>query len=146
MTFSRHAELVSASHSFGTPLFHYLSPEKVYAQVLPLGVTLGNEVNLPLTVPVFELLLPCDGFSDTGGNLIVDQLLQVIAFRKAFYKALFVLVYSALQVVGHSNVKNLVAFISENVNVVLSLSRHGFYDSNREWQKKDPEKTDILGS
>jgi hypothetical protein len=86
-----------------------------------LGVTPGNEFDFPLTVPVFELLLPCNGFPDTGGNFIVNQLLQVIAFRKTFHKALFVLVYSALQAFGHSNVKKPVAFISENVNVVLSV-------------------------
>ena len=77
----RHPELVSGS--IAPPALKHRGKTKAHPKVFPVRVGLLNQVDLPLSVPVLELLFA----RDRGGHVAVhfkpDQPLDVVPFCKS---------------------------------------------------------------
>ena len=95
----------------------------IVAQVLPIGVGSAYQVNFLLPQPTLDGFL----FGNSGMNIAkrfkIDQLVDIIFFRKAGNKLVFMLIKPLFYVVGHAHIKRS-GLVGHNVNVVLISSLH----------------------
>ena len=68
---------------------------------MPLWVALLDQVNLPLAVPLLDLLLAVDCFSHVSMEFIVDQLVNAVPLREPICEVVSVFVDTSHKVTGH---------------------------------------------
>ena len=88
-------------------------------EVIQTGIVFTDQVQFPVTVPVFELFFPFDGISRTGERLGMHEFGAVVFLRKAVNVPASMLTDAALEVVRYTDVDDSLASIHEDVNPVL---------------------------
>jgi len=74
-------------------------------EIIPIGIVLLNELDLPGAIPLLELLLPTNGFLDVFMDFVVDQAVNAVSFCEAGSDIRFVLVSSSYEIACHADVK-----------------------------------------
>jgi hypothetical protein len=97
----------------------YLNQTPFDSQVAPFGVVRFNQVDLPLPVPVFQLLLPRDSVGHPVKRYGVNKADRAIIRRKAGRRARPMLVQPRGEVGRYADVQGAALLAGENVNTGL---------------------------
>src|SRR6266853_904748 len=74
-------------------------------QVSPIRVRFFDQHDLPLTIPSLQLFFAPDSSGHIAVELVVDELVHVVPFRKSAEEIAFVLPHSFPQVAGYTDIK-----------------------------------------
>src|SRR6185312_1933881 len=96
----------------------FASADNLIIKIAPIGIILDDEIDFPLSRPMFDVLLALKGRLDRVMRFKIDKHLDAVAFGKAIRQALTVLVNSPYQIVRHADVKRPTRFARENVHPV----------------------------
>ena len=119
----RHPELVSGSI---VPLtLKHRRKAKAHSKVLPVRVGLLDQIDLPLSMPVLELLFARDRGDHVTMHLKPDQPFDTMPLGKPRQRAFAVLPKPGHKIGRHANVKRTARLACENVNAGVSFARHG---------------------
>jgi len=98
----------------------------VGVEVSPVGILLGDQVQLALAGAGLDLFFASDGRGSVGRLLEPDQLVNIVAGGEAWDRLCAVFVDTADEVVGDAGVESRMAAVGENVDVELSLHGAGW--------------------
>ena len=121
--FFRHPELVSGS--IAPPALKHRGKTKPHPKVFPVRVGLLDQVDLPLSVPVLELLFARDRGDHVAVHFKPDQPLDVVPFCKPRIGTFAVLPKPGHKVGRNANVERAARLAGEYVNARISFARHG---------------------
>src|SRR6218665_2553087 len=100
---------------------------------MPIGVAIPEEFDLPVALPLLDLLLAPDRFADVRVHLEPHQLVDAIPGRKPANFLGLVLPDATREVVGDADVKRTVAAGGEDVDEVVlehcATPVHVLYDT-----------------
>jgi hypothetical protein len=96
-----------------------LNQTPLNSQVAPFGVVRFNQVDLPLPVPVFQLLLSCDSVSHPVKRFGVNKADRTIISRKARRRTRPMLVQPRGEVGRYADVQGAALLAGENINTRL---------------------------
>ena len=119
----RHPELVSGS--IAPPTLKHRGETKAHPKVLPVRVGLLDQVDLPLSVPVLELLFARDRSDHIAVHFKPDQPLDAVPLGKSRQDAFAVLPKPGHKVGRDANVERAARLAGEYVNARISFARHG---------------------
>jgi len=94
------------------------SPNEVVVQIAPLGIVLLDEMQLPLSLPLLQLLLAQDGVADTSECLVVYESVHAVTFGEAGEVTTAMLVDSTQETACHPDIERPVPFARQDVDVV----------------------------
>jgi hypothetical protein len=86
-------------------------------QVIPLGVCLFNEGDLPFPAPVLQLLLAAQGILGIRELFYIYKHREAVLLGEAGYEGGLMLCDSAFDVVGDADVEGAVSFVREYVDI-----------------------------
>ena len=112
-------------------------------KVAPVRVLASNQVELPVAVPVLELLLALDCGFHRLEQLEVDQPMYGVALAKPLDRALAVLPEAGDQIGGHADVDRAEGFAGEHVDARLLLGRHEL-ETAVGWTLKQVQGDDLV--
>lgn len=98
---------------------------QLLGQIAPFGVRRLDQFDLPLALPVLDLLLARDRGVHRPGELEPDKRFDVIMFGEAVETAVAVLVYALDQVRGDAGVERAVACAGGDIDAGLEAGVHG---------------------
>ena len=140
----RHPELVSGS--IPPPALSKRRQAQSHRQVHPLRVLGVDQVDLPLPMPVLELLLPGNGVFHVAEHLEVDEPVDLVAAGEARQQPLAMLDKPLEQVRSDPDVDRAVVPAREEIDARIALLRHGS-ERAAKWTLKqvqgDEERTDF---
>jgi hypothetical protein len=113
----RHPELVSGS--IATHGWRYRFETQTHREVVPVRVVGFNQVDLPVAVPVFQLLFARDGRRHVSEEFVTDKPINGVARRETFDRASAMLVEARDQVGRHADVERTVMLAGEDVDAGL---------------------------
>ena len=119
----RHPELVSGS--IVPPTLKLREKTKAHPKVLPMRVGLLDQVDLPLSVPVLELLFSRDRGDHVTVHFKPGQPLDAMLLCKPRHGAFAVLPKPSNKVGCDANVERAARLAGEYVNARISFARHG---------------------
>lgn len=93
-------------------------------QIMPIGVLALNQVDLPLTPPILELLLAGDGLLHRAKRFVADKAVNAVALRKAFHFAATMLPKAFHKIARDPDVERSLGFARKHVDARVSLDRH----------------------
>ena len=139
---SRHPELVSGS------IFPHTRSKRGEAQphrkVAPLGVRAVDQIDLPRSLPVFQLLLAGNRALHVAEHLEVNEPVDRIAGREALGHTFAVLPQSLHQVRRHADVSRAVVPAGEDVDAGVALNWHNSKHAAR-WMLKQVQHDEVFG-
>ena len=140
----RHPELVSGS--IGPHTRSKRRQAQRYRKVVPVRVRLVDQIDLPLPVPVLELLLSRDRIGHVTEHLKMDEAIDLMAQGETRRRSAAMLPYPARQVGSHADVKRAVVLAREDIDARIALLPHG-PESAAKWTLKQVQGDEIrLGS
>lgn len=94
-------------------------------QVAPFGILPGDQIDLPVAVPVFQLLLARDGGRHVGEHLEMNETMDCVAFGEATGNVFSVLPQAFHQIGCNSDIQRSAQAAGEDVGAGLALTLHG---------------------
>lgn len=91
---------------------------------MPIGVLALDQIDLPLPVPAFQLLLSRNGQQHFSEQFKADEMNHVVAAGEAGNLAIAMLVESANEIRGHANIQRAARPAGEDIDARLLLKRH----------------------
>src|SRR6476661_2068237 len=95
-----------------------ISAEDSFVEIVPIRISLFNQLQLPSALPFLEACLAINRVTDLAELLEMDKHLHVISFREAWDHSRPVLPNAARKIVSYADIKSSVLGASENVDVV----------------------------
>src|SRR4051812_4611600 len=92
--------------------------DKQIAEIAPLEVIAFNQLDLPITLPAFQLLLAGDCFFRAFVRLDIDQAVNTVVSDKFRTLAISMLFQPFRHGVGHTYIQGSMAAAREDVDVV----------------------------
>ena len=136
----RHPELVSGS--IVPPTLKYRGKTKAHPKVLPMRVGLLDQVDLPLSMPVLELLFARDRGDHVTVHFKPDQPLDAMLLCKPRQGAFAVLPKPSHKVGRDANVERSAWLAGKYVNARISFAQHGEEHAAR-WTLKQVQGDEI---
>src|SRR5262245_6301181 len=102
--------------------FHIGLPDDLVVEVAPVRVHRKNEVDLPLSRPMLDVLLSLDRSGGSVVALVVNQHLHAIALGETRHEAFPVLKGATDQIVGHADIERAAPTIGEDVDPETHLT------------------------
>ena len=130
---SRHAELVSAS--IARSARRYRRQSQSDRKIVPIGVGVLDQIDLPLPVPSFELSFTKDRAFHVAEQFVADEAMDAITASEAFDCSIAMLPDPADQIAGDTDVECPVRVAGKNIDARLALLSHGAEDAAR-WMLK----------
>ena len=158
---SRHAELVSASilPQATSVLGDKWTPKQVQGddlptgtkrqqaqpnrQIMPIGVLALDQIDLPLPMPAFQLLLAGNGAFHVAEQFVAHEAVDLVATGEAFDGFIAMMPQSANQVAGDAYVKRPMSLTGEDVNAGLALWSHAAENAAK-WMLKQVQHDESL--
>ena len=137
----RHPELVSGS--IVPPTLMHRGETKAHPKVLPVRVGLLDQVDLPLSVPVLELLFARDRGDHVAVHFKPDQPLDAVPFCKPRHGTFAVLPKPGQKVGRDANVERAARLAGKYVNAGISFAQHGAEHAVR-WTLKQVQGDKIV--
>jgi len=119
--------LKRVQHDGGVKSVAYRGQSQIDCQINPLRVFGFDQIDLPLTMPVFQLFLARDRAVHVVEHFKADKAIYRIFFRKAFGHTRAVLVQALDQIRGYADVERAVRLAGEYVDAGLFRLSHGRY-------------------
>ncbi len=88
-------------------------------EIDPLRIFLFDQIQLPLSVPLFHLLLSLDRIANVAKPFEVNEQVDAIFFCETFNKSLLMFEDSALNVIRHADVKRSITLARHDIDVVI---------------------------
>jgi len=82
--------------------------ENRFVQIQPIWIALLDQRDLPLALPVLDLLFPVDRRFHGGCRFELDKQMYRVAVREAFDQPILVLMDASYQVAGHACVQRAI--------------------------------------
>ena len=139
-TFLRHPELVSGSIWPSARV--YGRKPQTDRQIMPVAVLALDQVDLPLPVPAFQLLLAQDSVLHVAEQLVANETVDPVAAGEAFDCTIAVLPKPRSQIARDADVKRAVPLASKHVDAGLAILPHGSKDAAR-WMLKQVQHDEI---
>ncbi len=76
-----------------------------FAQISPLRIHCFYQSILLLSSPCLDFFFPCNGFSDVGKQLVVDQAMALIFLRETIPNVILVLKHALSQIIRNAGIK-----------------------------------------
>ncbi len=130
---NRHHELVSAS--IPPSVLSYRRQAQPGGQIVPVGVLALDQVDLPLPVPAFELLLSRDGRNHIAEHFISDEAMDGISAGESLDCSIPVLPQPRDQIAGDADIECTVWLAGEDIDARVALNRHDA-ERGEEWTPK----------
>lgn len=93
------------------------SPAKSAKQLVPFGIALLDQLDLPLTWPALQGFLTLDGVADVEVLLIPDEAMHAISRGEARALARLVFRQTTGEVIGHADIDRAALLAGGHVNV-----------------------------
>jgi hypothetical protein len=94
-----------------------MTRRQVCCEIIPVRVVFFDQVDLPLPIAVFDLLLKADGSGNVLALLIPDKVGDIVFAGKSFQQMMFVLIHAVFQMTGDASVQSAAFFAGKDVNV-----------------------------
>ena len=118
----RHPELVSGSIPRSAQ--GHRRQTQPNCQIMPIRVLAFDQVDLPLPVPVLQLLLPRNGGGHIGEHFEAHEQVDTISVGEAWSLAFAVLPEPCRQIAGDPDVKCAVRFAGKDVDARVAFELH----------------------
>src|SRR5258706_14435156 len=102
----------------GSPGMTLKLAKKTRIEIVPIGVALLDEANLPGAIPTFYLLFPSDGIMDIGVHLEPHEIMDAISLGEALKQIMLVPIDAFGKVARDARIQCPVTFAGEDVDVV----------------------------
>ena len=119
----RHPELVSGSIARHTRSKR--GQAQPHRQVMPIAIGRVDQVDLPLPVPVLELLLARDRGDHVAKHLKMDQQVHFVTRRKPRRRRIAVLPKAGDEIGRHADIQRAVVPARQNIDARVALLPHG---------------------
>ena len=137
----RHAELVSASIVHNILLNGWKT--KIDRQVNPMRVIAFNQINFPLSMPVFQLFLAQNSPLNISKQFKANQIVYRIFFSKAIRYFAAMLVHTAHQIRRHSDINRAVMTACQYIDARLFFHKP---EHDVKWMLKQVQHDDWVHS
>ena len=82
-------------------------------QVLPFRIDSSNKIVFLLSTPFLDFPLPCYRGADIRRFLEIDELVNIVLFRKARNHLRLVLMHPSLKIIGYADIHDLVILVRQ---------------------------------
>jgi len=121
-------------------IFFYASLVPTFAQVAPIGIHRGNQVQLLATDPSFDRFFPRDSGTHVGEAFVIEQSVNVVLLCESGNLFVPMLQDPGLEPAGYASVEST-RLIGENINVICSTPGHRPYSIGLPTRSPDPSLT-----
>jgi hypothetical protein len=92
-------------------------------QIAPFEIVFFDELNLPISIPLLQLLLTANGVLDTLIGLDIDKSMHAVLAHKFRAESELVLFQSASDIIRNANIQGAVSAAREDVDVVRHVDQ-----------------------
>jgi len=114
-------------------------------QIMPVGVLALDQIDLPLSVPAFELFLSRDGGAHVTEDFITDEAMDGISGGKPVDCTIPVLPQPRDQIAADADIECTVWLAGEDIDARVALNRHDT-ERGEEWTLKQVQGDEIKES
>src|SRR5688572_13125056 len=90
--------------------------EKRGIQIIPVGISLFDQPDLPGSIPVLQSLLASDRLTDIAELFKIDEPENLVAFGESVGCALAMLPDAPAKIVGHADIQRAAEFACQDVD------------------------------
>ena len=120
----RHPELVSGSIVPHGPPYRFQSQPN--REINPMWIIGVDKVDLPLPVPILQLLFTGNGRRHIGKQFVMDKAIDGICRSMPWRKIITVLIHALGQIRRHADIRRSIQLVCEDICAGLFfLERHG---------------------
>ena len=91
--------------------------QQTLVEIVPLRVDGLNQLDLPLPLPVFDLLFAPDGLFDRCAGIKPDQRVHAVLLGEAFDQIIPVLIDTSHEIVCDAHIQGAISLARHDVNI-----------------------------